>query len=332
MGRLRNATIIPFTYLRIIKNINNQKKYLKQYIEPIISEYEKHSDGSLSEKDFIKIRKYYGLAVPAILGESFCILRGKPMTRAERKVTTSQGIITGLFDDFFDDKELSDKKIDDLVFKPESVKANTNNERLFLRYYIDLLTTASHPQDVKKYLSRVYDDQIKSLEQENKEISEERIWEITKDKGGNSVLFYRSAFDHIMDELEEETMYNLGALMQFENDIFDVYKDVRDKINTIPTTNTNVFRIKDHYENLRLKFIDSAYKMNYSQVNIIRFLDIITPVINRGYVCLYQYQQLENNSNGIFNPTSYSREQLICDMEKPVNIFRTIYYQIKKRY
>jgi len=51
-----------------------------------------------------KIHTYYGLSVPAFLGEYFCLLRGKMMSDSERYPLTYLGALTGFFDDFFDEK------------------------------------------------------------------------------------------------------------------------------------------------------------------------------------------------------------------------------------
>jgi len=69
--------------------------------------------------------------------------------------------------------------------------------------------------------------------------------------------------------------------------------------------------------------------MNYPENQVKKFLERVMPVINRGFVCLDQYQRLEKNSGGAFDTSSYTRKQLICDMEKPGNFLRTIQYQLK---
>jgi hypothetical protein len=53
------------------------KKHLQQNILPLLNVAKQSNDGSLDESDFKKITHYYGLAVPAILGEAFCALHGR---------------------------------------------------------------------------------------------------------------------------------------------------------------------------------------------------------------------------------------------------------------
>ncbi len=332
MSKLRNSIKLPLNFLGIIQSINIQKKFLQKNITPMLQNAEVMNDGTLSQKDFVKINKYYGLAVPSILGEAFCVLRGNTMLDSERWTSTSQGVITGLFDDFFDDHKLSEEYINELVKKPESITPSSSNEKLFLDFYLKSLEQSSHPNLIIEKLLMVFEAQVCSVEQENSDIRKNRIWEITQKKGGNSVLFYRSGFDNKLVEGEKEALFQLGALMQFENDIFDIYKDYKSKIYTIPTTIHTVYEMRKLYREQLGSFIDLSYKMHYPNKQIIQFLDIVMPVINRGFVCLDQYQKLENKNNGLFTINSFTRKQLICDMEKPRNVLKTIAYQIKSDY
>ena len=110
MGKsvLENLINLPKTYISLLNDEKRQRLYIRNQLFPEIEEAKKTNDGSLDDNDFKKIEQYYGFGVPAILGESFCTLRGSMMTPKERKASTYQGAMTGLFDDFFD-------KIDNLA-------------------------------------------------------------------------------------------------------------------------------------------------------------------------------------------------------------------------
>ncbi len=327
-----NAVRLPAIFIKLISDLHKQKKFMRKYVAPVLYQAKSTNDGTLTEKDFLKINKYYGLAVPAILGEAFCTLRGVPMCESERWSSTSQGIITGLFDDFFDDIRLPEEQIVNMVEKPESIIPQSSNEKLFLDFYLLSLQKASHPELIKKQLLLVHHAQVASVEQENPEIDKERIWEITRLKGGDSVLFYRTAYDNLLVKGEEEALFQLGSLMQLENDIFDIYKDAKAKIATLPTTLPKVIELRQLYEAQINLLIELCYKMDYPEKQVKQFLNRVMPVINRGFVCLDQYQRLEKNNGDVFDTASFSRKQLICDMEKPENLLRTIRYQLKNKY
>ena len=329
---IRNIIVLPSIFMKLLCNLKKQEKFMKYNIASILNQAKTTNDDTLSEKDFLKINKYYGLAVPAILGEAFCVLRGSKMTDLERWVSTSQGIITGLFDDFFDDLRLPEIQIISMVENPEAITPRTSNEELFLNFYLEALKKATHPDLIKKQLLKVHKAQVASVEQEDSNINKERIWEITKLKGGDSVLFYRTAFNNLSVKGEEEALFQLGSLMQFENDIFDIYKDYQSNIFTIPTTISKIHNLRTLYSEQINHFLKLCNLIDYPKKQVEQFLDCVMPVLNRGFVCLDTYQKLEDANNEMFDVASFTRKQLICDMEKPGNFFRTIKYQVINHY
>jgi hypothetical protein len=88
--------------INITRQLDQQKKFLRRHVNPVLSKAKQPYDGSHDDHDFFKINSYYGLAVPAILGEALAILHQVPFSNRSRECITAQGAMTGLFDDFFD--------------------------------------------------------------------------------------------------------------------------------------------------------------------------------------------------------------------------------------
>jgi len=329
---IHNIIHLPRVFIELHTNLRKQNIFMKPNLAPLLAIAEDTNDGSLLKKDFQKINNYYGLAVPAILGEAFCTLRGIRMTGDERLASTIQGAITGLFDDFFDELKLPETRIVNMVNNADSIRPHTSNEKLFLELYKFALQKAAHPSLIIEQLMLVHKAQVASVEQENPNISNTRIWDITCLKGGESVLFYRTAFDNLFVAGEKEALFQLGSIMQFENDIFDIYKDFKNGIQTLPTTVTKANELRKLYVEQMELFIKLCYKMEFPNRQISHFLDGVMPVLNRGFVCLDRYQLLENNNNGFFDLKSFSRKQLICDMETIRNLLKTIKYQVVNHY
>ncbi len=332
MRQIGNILKLPATFFYVMGNLRKQKKFLANEIRPLLKKYEDNGDSTLTNKDFSKIYRYYGLAVPAILGEAFCVLRGTPMTKNERWVLSCQGIVTGLFDDLFDDGQLSYSYIEDLVVNPQNAEASKANIKLFLEYYLKSLNITANSSENKKQAILVMHDQIDSIEQENPDIPYDRLLEITNNKGGNSVLYYRYGMDSLPDQHEIDALFKLGSLMQLENDIFDVHKDIQTGIVTIPNNTTDIADLKSLYLSLLNAFIELSYRMKYPVRNITRFLDIIMPIVNRGFVCIDQYHAVAKKNNGLFEPKQNSRKELICDMETIKNFLRTVQYCYRNKY
>ena len=120
-----------------IRRISYQKKFWKQTFEPILAESRKTNDGSLDADDLRKI-SLYGITIPALMGDAFCLLRNRPMTRQERLTMTALGAITGLFDDFFDKRNLSLTEIKSLLENPDQPVLNDSYEKLMISYGIHM--------------------------------------------------------------------------------------------------------------------------------------------------------------------------------------------------
>jgi hypothetical protein len=116
-----NAFTTPGILLSLISSVKRQKKFLEEKLGPELTKAKEEKDDSLDDNDFKKINRYYGLAVPAILGDALCILRGYKMSLTERLACTYQGAATGLFDDFFDKHDMPDEELRRFIESPESV-------------------------------------------------------------------------------------------------------------------------------------------------------------------------------------------------------------------
>lgn len=279
------------------------------------------NDGSLAEKDLKKIHEYYGLAVPAILGEAFALLRGKPLQEKEREIQTYLGALTGLFDDLYDDKELSDEEILIMVQNPENSKPQSSFEELFLKFYMRALKMGPRRRIID-YLVKGHHAQVASREQANSTPSQERIAQITREKGGVFLQFYRCGFEAEPRVGELKMLYRVGALGQLENDIFDVYKDHKEGIQTLATTCVSI-------EALRAVFVDWTKEYNESLNSLHapedqkRLFERFTRILYlRGLVCLDQLSKCEQRAGESFNPSNHTREELICDMAKVRNQLR----------
>lgn len=312
----------PFT---TIYNINRQKNFIKKNISPLLAD----NDGSLDKNDLDKISKYYGLAVPAVLGESFCALRGEPMTAKERLASTCQGAMTGLGDDFFDKQRLSEQGVKDFIERPEMFTGNTASEKLFLHFYKTALANAPQPAQMQQQIFKVFHAQLLSKQQDVPGLSYEVMKDITIRKGAESLLYYRTAFDNPLKNGEEKMLYCLGGLMQLSNDIFDVYKDREAGVNTLVTTATNTRSLRNYYGAVLKMGTQAALRSGYPKANVEKFIRLLSiGIFSRCYVCLDQLEKNEKKTNGVFNVNAYSRKELICDMDTAANKLSSLRYHL----
>jgi len=326
--QLKNTIKLPSLLFSVLAKLKRQRRFMNASLESELTDYRQRNDGSLKADDFYKIRRYYGYAVPAVLGEAFCILRGAPMTIDEREASTSQGVITGIFDDFFDKQQLDFDRISKITNDPKSFQPENLVQEIFIKHWQNVLKRAGNKELLKETRDKILGSQQDSMEQENESIGFDRIKQVTFDKGGYSVLFYRSAFGHPLAAGEYEAVYNLGALFQMGNDIFDVYFDRQQNIKTLLTTTESINDVISVFNELRDKVVSLSYAMDYPSKRIRSFLMHLFPVVSRCEVCLAQLKRMELKYDG-FKPAVMSRQELVCDMEKPSNFWRSVKCYLK---
>lgn len=330
MKKIANFLLLPAIIFSIKKNLRVQKEFLSKNISPILDNARLNNDGTLSNKDFDKINKYYGLAVPGILAEAFCVLQSRNLSENERWISTCQGAITGLFDDFFDEEYLDDVDIlNKIEISNDSISRNSS-EVLFDLFSLEMLRLSKNPASIKDCSRAIYKDQVKSKLQQSKSLSAEETWDITLSKGGHSLLFYRSAIDPPASEQEKAVLFLLGGLMQLSNDLFDVYKDREAGIKTLPMFYDDILELKIFFREKLQTVYSEAYSLPFNQNSIRRFLSILSiSVFSRSFVCLHQLEQLQKTTDNTFQLSTYSRKQLICDMDTKKNMLRSAIYHAK---
>ncbi len=314
------------TISNIQQNLTVQQNFLRENIIPLLDVARENNDGSLDAADFKKITDYYGLAVPAILAESFCVLHGRKLTEKERWTATCQGAMTGLFDDFFDKNFLENDAILLKTLRRTEAVEKKQNEKLFEIFYDNAFQHIHDRHKMTEALKDVYEAQLESKKQ-TYNLSTAEIEYITLAKGGYSLLFYRTSVNEKLSIAENEMLFHAGGLMQLCNDIFDIYKDRENKIFTLATICQNIRELKKEFRQQLAIVQLKISQLPFARKNKERFLNMIDlAVFSRTEVCLQQLMEVQQK-NGGFNLPRLSRAELICDMDTAKNkIKSTVYF------
>ncbi|AZQ61529.1 hypothetical protein EI427_04585 [Flammeovirga pectinis] len=306
---------MPFQLiLKIIIALYKQKKFIAKYLTSDLITFRK-SDTSLSEKDFIKIKSYYGLAITGILGTSICLLRGKKMSFKERYTSTFQASITGLVDDYYDEQGMTEERMQTFFLQPKNVIPKNDAERLGINLYLKSLKYISNFSELEPYLTDVNKAQAESVAQYNSEITFSTLKALTLFKGGSSFSYFRTAYKNKVLDKEAEMFYLLGGITQLGNDIFDVYKDRENNVSTLLTTCTSINDVKDIFTLWLTQIKALLLGLGYPDKNKEEFWNLYyLGVFSRCFTCLEQLEKLEIENQ--FKLSQYTRKELICDLEK----------------
>lgn len=318
-----NLIVLVFS---VSKKLKRQRYFVDKHLLPLINASKLKNDGTLDDEDFRKIITYAN-TIPAMLGEAFCAFRGEKMSESERRCISFLASITGLFDDLFDRKNLSPNYIKKLLDRPYQINAVNSNELLLIELYQSGLKLSDKADKIKEYAYKVYEAQLQSKKQQNSKLQQHEIQQITFEKGGVSIPLYRCAFYGAISNAEYTLLYKLGAIGQLENDIFDVYNDFSEGISTLATTATNISMLQKTYVELIDEIMqliqDSEYPEKY------KFKLMVSLVVSRGLIALDKLKKTAKTTGGVFQPEKYTRNELVCDMERPDKLFKLILYAAK---
>ncbi len=315
-----------------IRNASEQKAFMRKSIAVELEKIKLEPNNDLDEEDFKKINGYYGFAVPAILGQGFSILRGRSLSEDERAALTYLGALTGLFDDFFDKNNTTLSHIRQMIETPELKLAQTASEKLIISFYREALNLCPDKERLKQASLAVFDAQVLSQKQAQKNLNADEVESITRQKGGVSILFYRSVFDVPQTEEEQKMLMLLGGLGQLENDIFDIYKDYQDGIQTLATIETDVLQLRKIYVRFIKEVYDALMTLEFDPKSKIQFWRFVWLIACRGLVCLDCIEKNQWKTDGHFLLNQYSIKDLLCDMEKLSNNLILINYYAKREY
>lgn len=311
---------------QVVKELQKQQQFNKSFLSDYLLELEKRYQGKFSDEQRFKIEKYYGLLIGPILCGTYKMLYGSEFTEEERKRATLFGILTPLGDDLFDVYHLAIEKITNLTFDPSNYDARIFAEQVVKEIQTFLLETVPNKTAYIAASKDVLNLQVATAEQTKPTIEYQLLEEITFKKGAVSVIIYHQILNEAADHGMIEVLNEVGGLYQLGNDLFDVYKDSRDGIYTIPNTCKN-------FNTLRASFIEKVKKMNrlisalpYNQTRKDKFSIILNSINARSLVAIDEWISFQEKNGMNVDYKMFKRKDLIIDMEKPRLFVKWLYY------
>lgn len=276
-------------------------------------------------KEFEKRISYYTIA-SSLTNIWFSTLCNKKISKQEHEAGFWIGVLTPTQDDLTDNPNMDFSRIKSITEKFDVEPQNTI-EYLAKLSATKLLSVVANISFYYEWMQKTQIAQHNSRIQFDSSISREDLKKIEFEKGSASTLMYRSLISSDLKQHEVEMIAELGFLLQFLNDTFDVYKDSKQHIYTIANTVENIETLKLELDQIIANFVSKLRLVSHNKKQKEKFLTHIFLVAALGYVCLEQYKKLQNN--GKFRLKEYTRKQLICDMEKPINMYKHAKYTYK---
>lgn len=313
-------------FINVWKEIKQQKRFNQSFLLPYLSELESRYNGHFEAEQKKKIVDYYGMFITSFLCSSYKRLSGKTLTEEERKRATLFGILTPVGDDLFDIDKYSIDDIYTITFRPEDFEATTFSGLVAKEIQTHLLNSVPHLDEYLQASADVLRAQIETKKQTDKNISQPELRQITFTKGAVSVIIYHQCLDNTASAAMLDALFYVGSLYQLGNDLFDLYKDVRDNIYTLVNTCNDYTLFKQQFIE-RVRIQNQKIMALPCQAKHKKDFCIVMNTINaRSMVAINQLINTQKKTVGKIDWWTLPRKSMIVDMEKPLSIIKWLYY------
>ena len=258
---------------------------------------------------------FYGTT---FLATVMCSLRNLSQSRLEKHLFTNLSALAFCFDDLVE--AFRDEGDPGILWQdnPEAYGQATDKRGLGLHLLHNIYQTL--PEEgllkFKAYMHRVFNVETATNQRQPEAVGLEDLKKLTAEKGGCSVLLFRSLLYHPLSEAEENALYQFGYLIQCCDDIFDLWHDRQADINTPATycaEQGEVELMSKNFEQQVAITYQAFRQTHYPVVQVETAVHIIHYLISITRVCLHHYIdiKLKHGKMPLENRTA-----IVVDMEK----------------
>lgn len=298
-----------------------------KYTKKIAQELQQNTNSPLpclTKEDWKRIEFY---VVQSVLVSSWVMaLKDRKFSKQKMRKAAYLGAMTPLLDDLTDHSKTDSSVILQQLTTHHQEAASSSS--LLKAMYQEVFTDdRPYFMNIFQRAMRAQDASLAQLEASI--LTEKTLEEITKNKGGLFTLLFWIVIDDTIQPEEQRAVMCLGYALQQINDLFDVYKDHQNGQQTLFTNTNSLVVAERRFRQTINTLVNQFAGLGYDKKNIRKCLMEISTILGRGIVSLHQLQALQTKNDDPFNIAAYSRKELICDMEKPANLYQSFQYSVQ---
>ncbi|MBK6997803.1 MAG: hypothetical protein IPH31_24040 [Lewinellaceae bacterium] len=280
----------------------------------------------LNSKEKRRFKHYfYGASYLAVL---ICGLRKQTLSRRETHLFTNLSALAFSFDDLVEDvRNNADPSV--LWQNNPEVYGLASDQHGLATHLLQNIYQALPEERLEHF--RAYMHRVFNVETGGKKgyWNIEELKKIMAEKGGNSILLFRSVLNHPLTEQEEKAFYQFGCLFQYCDDIFDLWHDRQAGTVTLAS-----FLCERAEIELLIKIFEEQVaatnlafrKTEYALARIETALNAIHYLVSVTRMCLQYYLDLKRKNGTL--PLD-NRTAIVVDMEIWANRFEAIRYLLR---
>lgn len=287
------------------------------------------------QKDYFYQSSYYNrtqqyMHANHFFGELLCMVRGEKMNKVERMRFANLSSCAPIFDDFFE--EGSDlTHIQYLLAHPLMENTQTEREKLAVHFLNNILDSMSDSKDFLKAADNLFIAQKLSKKQKSKDLQLDYLLRISEQKGGFSGLMYAYLLDGEKFKKFIELAYDLGSFGQIMDDIYDLYDDAKEGIQTFVNQSQAVSDLRFIIEEKEHNLLHLAKEVAVNKKAYTSFKSVLKVFISIVEMALDQYENIEaEEQTPPKQCLEMDRKAWIVDMEKASNISKLFFKSLRR--
>jgi hypothetical protein len=282
---------------------------IQQTIAPLLAT-EQHT---LPRLAWQRIKTY--VVALGVMEHLFVSLQGQSLTAEQtRRVQLLAGLVP-LFDDLLDHYDYTREEIAGL--SQLAAQRGVWEEKICLALFREGGFAWS------TYWDQVVDYQLKSRSQVDGQLDLSALRDVTFGKGGHSVLLgWHLVGGESGGAPLREAVFEFGAAAQLLDDVFDLWHDLQNRIQTLATDAYTVATLTAEYQAVLTRTFEALRALPYPRWRVRRTLLLCLLPLSLGNVALWHLADAERRHQGVFQPASWTRSELVCDMARWRNRFR----------
>ena len=307
-----------------LSDLKQSEKWGVAYLKKIEQEY----NGKFDEALIKKVAKYQSIQLHFV-ANTFSGLFNRKNNNAEIERNIQYFLMTVLYDELTDELKVDEMRVHEISYHPSKVTPNNFKERVLIAMHLSLLEQVPNEIAYWEIVKQIHLAQKDSAKQFNAQTSLDEIIDITKRKGGYSLLMCRHYLIDKVDKNIDQCWYSLGGLIQMTNDLYDTYKDTQEGICTFANGQDNITHIEAIYNKQKMEFNNNIKKLPVENDVKLKFA-IQTSIISAfGDIAINQLKMVQLNNNDLLQFKEMPRKSLIIDMEKWINKYRLLKFAYK---
>jgi hypothetical protein len=218
--------------LRLTWSGYKQLAFIKSFLKPLVQKHCKRLGYTLSASEKKKVLFYYPMYTVLACSQMYLTLKGRKLTKNERKRLTMVGAMATLCDDLIDELNYTRDQVFNLLSANLNAEGLETKAKLLVALNKELQEFYTLSPEYLTQLKMALQRQAASVKQSDPNISLQEIVNICREKNGHTSLMFASLLDEKWSNEELLFIYQSAIVGQLTNDSFDIYFDTQEGINT----------------------------------------------------------------------------------------------------